>query len=399
MEEIYDLVTIGAGPAGLICATEVAKAGHRALVLEEDPIIGEPENCGGLFNLEGLRRLGIGSEEFILNKVSGAVFNSGTKKLNINPGREVAAVVNRKQFDQYLAKRYIQLGGELLVSSKVTDVTRGDIITLKLKNKKKIKTRYLGIATGPDTRLAKKFGFATPSQFIRTVQYEISGTNIKRDYVELFLGSVAPGFFAWIIPTGEKRARVGLGVYKAEHAPIFYFERFIAKLRKTGALPKDYRVISKAGGLIPLFEKNNDIGKLRGNIFILGDCAGVVKATTGGGVMLGGLVSKNMGSLINNLIDEEIKNKGIAEKTENNKKITKELYNHLLIRKFANRLGDRGYERVLTLLKDPEILSIIEDEGDMEMLEPILTKTIRTLLSPKRLVAVLRIGTYSILKK
>ncbi|MEM3032311.1 MAG: FAD-dependent oxidoreductase, partial [Nitrososphaerota archaeon] len=54
-----DVAVVGAGPAGLLAARELARRGVSVLVFEEDRTIGRPERCAGLYSISGLKSLGL----------------------------------------------------------------------------------------------------------------------------------------------------------------------------------------------------------------------------------------------------------------------------------------------------------------------------------------------------
>lgn len=51
-----EAVVVGAGPAGLIAAREIASRGYDVKVFEEHPEVGVPNHCAGLVSVDGLDR-------------------------------------------------------------------------------------------------------------------------------------------------------------------------------------------------------------------------------------------------------------------------------------------------------------------------------------------------------
>ena len=67
-----EAAVVGAGPAGLIAARELARRGVEVKVFEEHPVIGEPNHCAGILSVEGLRRLGVEPDNrFIRHEIRG----------------------------------------------------------------------------------------------------------------------------------------------------------------------------------------------------------------------------------------------------------------------------------------------------------------------------------------
>lgn len=370
---MHNIAIIGAGPAGLICATELEKLGEDVIVIEKSKKIGEMVECAGLFNIDGLKRLGIGKGDYILNEVKGARFISASGNVSEIKGKESKAyVTDRGEFDRFLAKGYdgkIVLGEEVIQvkkTNKAFELTSGELTSGKRKigAGRTIGAGKVVLATGYDTRLHEKVGLSGPGEFISTSQYEIKGMNVDKDFVELYVGSVAPGFFAWVIPVNEDTARVGLGILDAKESTHYYMENFLKRLKKEGRFKEKNSIIHRSGGLIPMFERGLQIENSSGNTsaYLVGDAAGQVKATTGGGVMIGGLAARALARAIH---------EGLGYDSLL-KEINKELSNHLLIRKVLNKLGDEQYEHMIDFLNKPGIKKMIEEKGDMDFVGPVM---------------------------
>jgi geranylgeranyl reductase family protein len=339
-----------------VCAAELEKLGENVIVIEKDKRIGEPVECAGLFNIDGLERLGIKKGPYVLNEAKGARFISASGAFaEIKAKESKAYVTDRGEFDRFLAKRY---KGELILGEAVTAARRVKDGFEVATPRRKLEGKKVVIATGHDTTIHKFFGLEAPKRFVSTAQCEIKGVTGGKDFVELYVGSVAPGFFAWVIPVSDDTARVGVGVLAGnvhEH-----MEGFLKRLKKEGRFKEKNKVLCKSGGLIPFYEPDLTVEK--NGAYLVGDAAGQVKATTGGGVMIGCLAAKALARAIH---DGSSYEKSIEA-------INKELYNHLLIRNVINKFGDEQYEHMVEFLNRPEIKKIIEEKGDMDFVGPLM---------------------------
>lgn len=354
----YDVAVVGAGPAGLICATELEKLGEDVVVIEKDKKIGEPVDCAGLFNKRGLERLGIKEDAFVLNEVKGARFISASgKSADVGGQKNKAVVVDRGEFDRFLASKY---SGELILEKTVKGTRKHEENFWLDVPGRAIEAKKVVLATGQNANLHKAFGLSSPKKYISTSQYEIKGVITDPDFVEMYVGSVAPGFFAWVIPVDEKVARVGLGILDAEKSTHHYMSAFLKRLKKEGKFKGHEKVVHKSGGLVPLFDPALKI--LKDGAYLVGDAAGQVKATTGGGVMLGGLAAKGLAQAIHT-------DTGYVSHLG---EVGKELKNHLLIRKVINKFGDEQYENMIEYLNKPDVRKTIEKEGDMDLVGPLM---------------------------
>lgn len=357
-KEEHETIIVGGGPAGLLCAQKLVSNGRDVLVLEADKKIGEPVSCAGLFNKEGLKRLDINSGDYIQNNIVGAKFFAATGESAEISGEDTKAyVVDRAAFDSHLAEG---LGDRLMTGCKATSAKKTkEGYHIKCDGEKFLSENVV-IATGTDYSIQKNLGFSEISEHIYCAQYDIDGFIHDQDMVELYFGSVAPGFFAWIIPTGKESARIGLGATGAGHNLPSLMQSFLRRLKSEKRFLEKNKITKKGGGPIPLFEKGFEISK--DGAYLLGDCAGQVKATTGGGVMLGGLCAQ---ALANSIVD-----KGSYE--DNISDIISELETHLFVRRLAGRFEDKEYEHMIEFMRREDIRAIIEREGDMDFIGPLI---------------------------
>ncbi len=354
----YDVAVVGGGPAGLLCAGELESLGERAAVFEKGRRIGESVECAGLFNIEGVKRLGIGKGDYILNEVRGARFISASGASAEIKGKENKAyVVDRGRFDRFLAGR---CEAELLLGEEITGLRKSKGGWTLARKKREFTASQVVLATGHEQALHQEAGLEGPSEFIATAQHEMGGVKTDPDFVEIYLGSVAPGFFAWVIPSGEGTARIGLGVMGSDARVGERMAAFLKRLKSEGKLRERSEVLRKSGGLIPVFEPG--LGLSQNGAYLVGDAAGHVKATTGGGVIMGGLAAKALARAIHRGLDYEPAVSGI----------TGELKTHLVVRRVINRFGDEQYEHMVEFLNKSDIRGVIEEKGDMDLIGPVL---------------------------
>ena len=72
---VYDVVVIGAGPAGSMTARLIAERGFKTLLCEEHSSIGTPVHCTGKLSTHAFQDFSL-PRETILNSVSAAKFHS-----------------------------------------------------------------------------------------------------------------------------------------------------------------------------------------------------------------------------------------------------------------------------------------------------------------------------------
>jgi len=384
----YESIIIGGGPSGLIAAQRIAKDGHRVLVLEEHPEIGVPDHCAGLISSSGLRRLKlVPPDSIVQNTVIGArVYSPSGHSLTIERGKREAYVINRQEFDKWLAKRAEKSGAVIRTKSSVRDVTFRNgqyIVQFETLGYSKVESSKTVInAEGSRGKIAKTLGlgFIPKRSKLPAYQYEVSGIDIDADHVEMFYGrQISNGFFAWIIPLGDGRARIGVA------------SRDNAKKRLKNAICRNHLISKKLEGMkvergfggvvlvgMPL-SKNTRLGAIS-----LGDAAGMVKATTGGGIVTGGTIAELAGEYIskalrtqNGMIDlHGFENKWKAS-------LYKEFQSMYLAQRVLTSFSDKGIDALVEGANRDNLLEIIRQEGDMDMQQKVILTLLR---NPKMLL-------------
>jgi flavin-dependent dehydrogenase len=216
--------------------------------------------------------------------IQGAVFNPPKgEPVEVRRKSPVAVIVNRMRFDQYLAKRAVAAGVSLHTKTRVSKFEHypNGGVGLQVQDGPRYKGEVVIDASGAGSRLPEQAGLRTPdwTQLLPGLQYELTETKKQGDMVELFFGNHrAPGFFAWSIPTGDHSARVGLACRKGN------VKKLLDDLVKD-YWPKSAVEATKSGSVLV----SGPVDKCWSeNFLVVGDAAGQVKQTTGGGIVIGG---------------------------------------------------------------------------------------------------------------
>lgn len=288
--DIFDVAVIGAGPAGSMAAKYAAKAGASTILLEEHPAVGWPVQCAGLLGREALAESELPAGSFIRRGMFGAsVFSPGGARLDFKAKESRAWVVDRRLFDRALVNQAIQEGASLRLCSRVRGLKRdGERRVLVLSDGSEISARVVISAEGVSALLARRAGIAPPQTILSGAQVEAAFAVEDPDKVEVHLGQ-ASGLFAWVIPLSESAARIGLCARDrgCDRLRAFLKSDIIAK-RLLGS-----PVALNAGGL-PL---GPPAATAVHGLLTVGDAAGQVKPTSGGGVYPGLVTAKIAGGV------------------------------------------------------------------------------------------------------
>jgi geranylgeranyl reductase family protein len=349
------IVIAGAGPAGLRTASLLAMEGWQVDVLEEHSEVGIPENCAGLLSVSGLNELGINAEPCVINRIYGAeLFSANGTKLTIERQDPVALVVKRSEFDKMLYKEAVKNGANLEFNSKLIDVRKQHIF---FQRKARGEAKKARIVVGADGVLSKAREIAgikiDKRYFVQSYQERVSGT-FDKTKVQLYLGSFARGLFAWIIPESDSVARVGIATSLGINAKEA-FEEFKRKYSL------EFETIEKQSFMIPIGPPIEE--PIKDNILLVGDAAFHVKATTGGGIILGLDAAQRCAEAITKHLKY---GSNLSEYKNLLKPINRELKIHWRMRAYLNSLSDDKLDKLFLKLKKAGIEEFLAEHGDMD---------------------------------
>ena len=213
----WDVVIVGAGPAGGRVATHFSERGHSVLMLEEHEEIGRPFQCAGLVTPNAMKEVGLFHS--VLEEVDGALIHgpSGTLVPVGTDGKVRTYVVCRKIFDQGVVKQALGAGANLWLDCQpINSEVQEDKVVLEVKKGNEVHNISASLLIGCDgahSWTRRQFKMGRPKELMIGFQAEVVGYESRERWLEMFSGSeIAPGFFAWVIPSGNETHRIGLMV-------------------------------------------------------------------------------------------------------------------------------------------------------------------------------------------
>ena len=295
MKDMYEVLVIGAGPAGSIAAKIAAENGLDVLLIEKRQEIGDPVRCAEGVNKEYLKKHVEIDKRWICADLKGSCIYSpdGTKieMAEEISGGEVGYVLERKVFDRALAEQAAKAGAEVRVKTRATgliiedDFVKGARL-MHLGKEYDVRARIVIGADGVESKVGRWAGIDTslkPIDIETCVQYLITGADVDQEYCEFYIGSeTAPGGYIWIFPKGEGKANVGIGILgskmgKFKPRPVDYLNSFIEK-----RFP-DASIVEMVFGGVPV---SGSIEKTSVNgLMLVGDAARQSDPITGGGIL------------------------------------------------------------------------------------------------------------------
>ncbi|MCK4594096.1 NAD(P)/FAD-dependent oxidoreductase [bacterium] len=236
----YDLIVVGAGPAGSSAAYHAVRSGLSVLLVEKRQQVGLPVRCAEAVGHDGFA-MELGGDGILFPDGPGGDLSEPYRAAHINGGITVSPggnrasvkkegagwVLERKLFDLYLAERAAEAGAELWVKTQALDAERvgGEwrVRVRRLDREETVGAPVLIGADGVEGLVGRWAGLTGPLPLADVhsgAQVLAAGLPgwVEEETVYFFLGSnVAPGGYAWLFPKGRGLANVGLGIPAAGH--------------------------------------------------------------------------------------------------------------------------------------------------------------------------------------
>jgi len=371
-----------------MAAKYAAKAGASTLIIEENSAIGEPVQCAGLISkraIEESELKNIGS--FVNCELKGAIVHSQSHELRIEsptPDKRAFAI-RRDVFDKELSRAAMDEGAELILNSRVKHVKKGgDRERVKLTilaaattstgvnlEENGIKANVVIGADGWRSGIARMAGLTVTKNFLNCVQIE-GQYEIHEPVADIFMGkTIAPGFFAWVIPIDETTARIGLCIDKhfSPHPnPLPFLKRFLSE---HPVITKKYKFGAQStftAGAIPIPTKRQKTVKTEDStgILLVGDAAAQVKPITGGGVYYGMKCGKIAGEVAARACLErnmELLN-GYEKRWQ--EEVGAEIAFGLKVHRLRCVLSDNDFDRMCRVLSKYDMIQRMANRGDMD---------------------------------
>lgn len=285
--ESYDIIVVGAGPAGLLAARKASEKGAHVLLLEREKALGK-KVCAEAISDTSLKDSELDSRSFIVNEIVGArVYapdeGKSVKILGESIGEHGGYVLDKRMYLEALADAARNAGVDLRLGTNVVDVQRneGSVNTIVKENggTQTLSSKILIGCDGFGSVVARKFFNTSQMTFISCIQYTLEGCKIEdEDLLGFYLGNdVAPRGYLWVFPKGKGIANVGLGVRGTQAKA--YLDKFLKKHVDWFENSKTLSV-----GAAPVVVSGQLDKVVSDNIMICGEAAGQVIPLTGAGI-------------------------------------------------------------------------------------------------------------------
>jgi digeranylgeranylglycerophospholipid reductase len=289
MKSDYQLIVIGAGPAGSYAALTAAKAGIKVLLVERDAEVGKPLTCAEAVSVSGLAKFVTPEREFIANDIFRLHLETANgATCSYETGEQLGYVLDRPRFDSHLAAQAVAAGATLLTSTYASGISIDDsgsaVIELQSAGgAQKLKADFVVAADGVESMIGRMAGIDTrqyPQQAEATLQYRVSGIELDPRNLQVFVGQkYSFNGYLWVFPKSDCSANVGLGSCvpgKTSEELHTRLDSFMAERFPKGKI--DFVTC----GMVPKFSGYDLLG--RHNLLLAGDAARTIDSLTGAGI-------------------------------------------------------------------------------------------------------------------
>jgi len=272
-----------------------------------------------------------------------------------------AYVVNRLLLDKALASKAQSQGAQYFFSSPVIDIIPGkdsiQVETLCFGAREIFSARAVVLASGFKPKLPPKLGLGKIKSFLVGAQTEIEDKNV--DEPEVYFGQeIAPGSFAWLVPTSANKAYVGL---LATSQAKLHLQKFLNNLFCKGRITsREVEIRQKA---IPVGTLARSYGD---RVLVIGDAAGQVKPTTGGGIYFGHLGARVAAEVLDEALRSDNLTAGQLSRYQKQwkAKMGKELSRGYWVRWAYAKLSDRQIEGIFNMFDSSGMAEALLNSSD-----------------------------------
>jgi digeranylgeranylglycerophospholipid reductase len=309
MNDKYDCIVVGAGPAGSMAGKILAENGVDVLVLEKHPEIGSPLSCAEAISISGLTTFVACDPQWISTHIHKILVVSPSNIRMKLHHPNAGVILNRRLFDKKLAEKAAFSGACVKVNTQAIGLLKnrkGKFCGVGVQEEGKEKEYEAKVIIGADgvesyvSRWAGMDFSLGLDQIESCAQYLLAEVEVEPDCVEFHLGqSLVPGGYAWVFPKGESRANVGIAVtpdLTSKRKAKEYLDDFVQRRFH------NFKIMESMMGGVPCFDRSKN--PVKENVLLVGDAGRVVDSLSGAGIYNALLSGKIAGAVVSRYVKD-----------------------------------------------------------------------------------------------
>lgn len=332
-QKIYDIIIVGAGPAGTVLAYLLAKIGLKVLILEKARLP-RYKTCGGGVTFKTVDHLPFDATPALQQEASGGIISYGGKPLLKTPVRRPFAwLVMRDAFDNFLAQEAQKAGAELIDSVPVENIEQTSNYIIAQTNIGKFTGLFIAGADGVNSTVAHLLGLLPKREVGIAIEAEIEvpskALEEQGQYATFDFGAIPHGY-GWVFPKSD---HLSVGVFYASTGKVNDLRQTLHKFIACQPVLQQHRQLSLHGHQIPLggvFETLH-----LGRALLLGDAANLADPWLGEGLFYAVASAQIAAQVIEALLEQ-----GRADLSSYTQKVNAEIVQQLA---YAQRLANVVY--------------------------------------------------------
>ena len=371
----FDVIIVGGGPSGLHTASFLADSGFSVALFEKNSEIGKDVVCSGVISREAFSRYDLPEEAIVGRLKKADLFSPKGICINYSHPEEAVVVVDRHIFDKKLAEKAISEGAKIFLDTEISSISVNDehvkAFIKTNEGNREVNAKICVIATGINYHLQSSLGLGRPKKIVKGIQVETRLEQIK--HLRMYWGSrFSTGFFGWAIPLIDGRTRIGVitegdalsGINNIMsdigHYQDAYSEQIKPKRRGIafGTIKRSYA----------------------DRIIVVGEAAGFIKTTTGGGIYYGLLSAEMASEVIKEAFHTGKFHAKALSRYEKLWKGTlgKEIKYGEYFNKLFSKLGDNSLDQLFNAAIQDNLLPHIQKNGEFDWHKDTIVKIMRS---------------------
>jgi geranylgeranyl reductase family protein len=293
----YEVVIVGAGPAGSTAAKLLSEKGIRVLLIDKDKFP-RYKPCGGGISYRVLERFPYIKDKNLIESYSygGIVISPSKNKATLKGKEPVGAMVIRNKFDMGLVQKAVDKNTNFIDEKTVINVKiLKDKAKIILKDKTEIESEIVIGADGVRSIIAKKSRLKPRN--IHLGVCVLNEYNFDEEVIDEFFTTEKLCYFhlkfhdihgyGWVFPK-KRHLNIGIGkinpnikLLKTEKNLVEIYRKYINTLKKSKIIPNNLKIGKCKGGTIPIIPLEKTYSD---RIILCGDSSGFVNPFTGEGI-------------------------------------------------------------------------------------------------------------------